>query len=67
MTMKTTYINELNLEQSTKLRDAYNIILFQYEELLGGPWACHGIAEYHAVKSSIMYINKHIQALWEAQ
>ena len=65
--MKIAYINRLDIQESIKLRDAYCVILNEYEELAGGPTACRGIAEYYGVRSSINALNKHIQDLWNAQ
>lgn len=50
--MKADIINRATFSQVAAAHEVYSNLVEIYEDILGGPRNCAGIAEYHAAKSS---------------
>lgn len=50
--MKAEIINRASFSQVAAAHEVYSNLVEIYEDILGGPRNCAGIAEYYAAKSS---------------
>jgi len=50
--MKTEYLMRASYTHVAGLHEIYSNLIDAYEQILGGPRNCRGIAEYYAAKAS---------------